>query len=237
MWLARTLNRCHGVHVEHEPVPTEQVAHREAMDHPDRVRAYIERFRLKEIYLRLGASRKTCSVYGEVNGCLRLHIEELRAQIPHVQIVHIVRDGRDVVRSQLSRNALTSTHPVYGGFRPVVDDDENVARWDTLTDLEKSAWLWSWDNRFLRERVSLRARFEDITTSYVLFKKQILEPLALDMDEECWSACAHRPENRTTTHTEEPWTAWSDQQKERFHILCGEEMMKYGYGSIQRGGS
>lgn len=225
-WLAGLLARVPGARVEHEPVPVETWAHREAMEDPVAARRYVDGFRLKEIYLR--ARSQDPVVYGEVNGILRRHVDALRAAVPGLRLVHLVRDGRDVVRSLVSRGTWAGEHPVYGGFTPPPVDD--IARsWGDRSSFERACWIWTWENAHMRERIPDLARLEDITGSYQAFHRQILEPLGLELDEAVWREARNAVENKTRSHAMPAWDGWSSEQKSTFRRICGEEMARYGY--------
>lgn len=226
-WLATLLNEARDARVEHEPVPMETLAHRAAVEDPGTAAPYIRDFRRKELYLRV--ARAHPAHYGEVNGILRRHVDALRDAIPGVQLLHLVRDGRDVVRSLVSRHTYGGKHPVYAGFHPPPVDDY-ARRWDELSELERACWVWRSENRYMRERIAGRARLEDIATSYVALREQVLDPLGLALDESAWDAAARAtPPNRTSRHDMPPWDDWTDRQKATFREICGEEMAHYGY--------
>lgn len=227
-WLASVLNYSDKALVEHEPIPTESWAHKEAVRDLNAAARYIKEFRRKEIYLRVAGRRSSIETYGEVNGTLRRHIEPILEYIPGVVLLHLVRDGRDVVRSIVSRRTYSGNHPVYHDFQPPIVD-EYSERWNELSEFEKVCWLWQWENRYMRQHIDQCARFEDILSSYTLFRKQILEPLGLEAEETIWQAAVQRPKNITREYTIGPWEDWTPEQREQFICICGEEMQEYGY--------
>ena len=227
-WLAGLLCQCPDTFVEHEPVPVEQLAHKAAVCNEAISDKYIEKFRLKEIYSRVSKERPDIRIYGEVNGALRRHIVPIRKYIPSVKLIHLVRDGRDVVRSVVSRGTFSGAHPVYYDFRPPIVD-EYSERWEKLSEFEKACWLWQWENRYMRQHINQRARIEDITSSYTLFKRQILEPLDLHLERAAWKAQTQRPKNVSPKYTLGSCDHWTLEQKDQFVHICGKEMQHYGY--------
>jgi hypothetical protein len=203
-------------------------AHKAAVGNLNIAEAYIRKFRLKEIYLRIAREHPDVKIYGEVNGALRRHIIPIKTHLPKAKMIHLVRDGRDVVRSVLSRGAFSKKHPVYYDFRPPLVD-EYSKRWEKLSDFEKACWMWQWDNKYMRQHIGQRTRFEDITSSFALFKKQILEPLDLDLREDTWKSHAQRPKNVSSKYTLGKWDDWTCEQKDRFAHICGKEMQLYAY--------
>jgi Sulfotransferase family len=225
-WLSGLLNRDPDALVVHEPVPVETLEHKRAFDDPQEARRYIRDFRLREIYLR--THRERVSRYGEVNGCLRRHAVALQEFLPQATLIHIVRDGRDLVRSLVARETYAGSHPVYHDFRPP-PDDAVAARWDDLSLFERSCYGWNVENAYLRRHVPLRVRFEDMLSSYDLFNRGVLEPTGLRVSEADWADSAQRPENATAAHTLPEWSSWSEDETRTFWDLCGEEMRHYGY--------
>lgn len=225
-WLAELLGQISGGQVEHEPIPVEMWAHREAMEDPSAATPYVTRFRLKEIFLRTRGSDPAW--YGEVNSGLRRHVDAFRDAVPGLRLVHLVRDGRAVVRSLVSRGTWAGQHPVYGGFTPPPVDE--VARsWGERSSFERACWIWTWENAYMRERIPDLARLEDITSSYDAFRGQILKPLHLQLDETVWAEARNAVENRTQSHAMPAWDEWSSEQKAAFRRICGDEMARYGY--------
>jgi hypothetical protein len=227
-WLAELLNQHTDALVEHEPVPTEQLAHKTALLNGVTSDNYIKKFRLKEIYIRVAKEHPDLKTYGEVNGALRRHIVPIRKYVPNVKLIHLVRDGRDVVRSVVSRGTFSGRHPVYYDFRPPIVD-EYSKRWEVLPEFEKTCWIWQWENAYMRQHITHCARFEDITSSYDLFNKQILKPLDLDLRENVWKKEANRPQNVSLKYVLGKWDQWTSEQKEQFAHICGKEMEHYGY--------
>jgi hypothetical protein len=227
-WLADLLNRCPNTLVEHEPIPRETLAHKAAIEKLDAAEKYIKNFRLKEIYLRVAKEHPDLKTYGEVNGILRRHIAPIRKHIPKVKMIHLVRDGRNFVRSVMSRGTYSGRHPVYSDFRPPIVDDYSE-RWERLSEFEKTCWIWQWENGYMRQHLGQRARFEDITSSYYFFKKQILEPLGLDLRENAWKTQAQRPKNVSAKYNLGKWDDWTSEQKDKFAHICEKEMEHYGY--------
>lgn len=225
-WLSGLLNGDPDALVVHEPVPVETMEHKRAFDDPEEARRYIRDFRLKEIYLR--THRAKVSRYGEVNGCLRRHAVALEEFLPEAALIHIVRDGRDLVRSLVARKTYDGTHPVYHDFRPPPTDPV-AARWDELSLFERSCCGWKVENEYLRRHVPLRVRFEDMLSSYDRFRADVLGPTGIEVSRAEWEASVQQPENVTESHTLPGWESWTEDETRTFWELCGDEMVHYGY--------
>ncbi len=229
-WLSNLLNKTRKAWVVHEPVPGEAYAHREAFEKEESSFYYIKNFRQKEIFLRcrhiFGNSFET---YGEVNGNLRRHVDALKNIIPNSRIIHLVRNGIDIVRSVITRDAYSDRHPVYNcSFRPL-PQDPFYQEWGNMTRFQRICWMWMRENEYMRKRINKRAHFEDILSSYTLFREQILEPLGLNLEEAVWQSSIQNPQNVTKEYTIGKWKYWTQEQQEEFIRICGQEMQEYGY--------
>jgi len=108
-----------GVAVYHE-THTDYKALVDAYWNPANAIEYIDGMRSRVIASRILAAK--CEVYGEVNGLLRFHVNALR-RFENATILHLVRDGRLVVRSGMNRKAFTPTDSnVTGRIEPWADD-------------------------------------------------------------------------------------------------------------------
>ncbi len=231
LWLSEVLNKISksDILVKHEPIPIETWAHKQALGCQELADNYIKNFRYKELYLRVGLGWYNIDIYGEVNGCLRRHIVPLKEVFPNAQFIHLVRDGRDAIRSVMSRPVLTAKHPVYNETFIQPTAELTNEEWFQLSRFEKICWIWKTENEYIRKNTSFSARIEDITSSYSLFIKQILEPLGLELDEDVWQAFANNPKNMTKNYTIGSWEDWTTEQREQFIRICGKEMKEYGY--------
>jgi len=221
-WLATLLNRVEDCHVVHEPVPLEQCAHVQALQDQDSVREYIDDFRIREVAWRL--KDDACNTYGEVNGALRRHVEYLREVLPHLHVVHLIRDPRDVIRSMLNRAALAANDKVYAELEYPANISH--AAWIDMDRFAKLCWLWSEDNAYLRLHADGRAYFEEITQNFDSFRAQILEPLGLRCTKAMWAE--HRRVGRNeTVSRDDQYEAWTQQQNTTFEQFVGPELEHY----------
>lgn len=228
-WLSRLLNTAPNAFVEHEPVLWEQAAHLDAINNPLGTDEYVRNFRLKHMYLRWRSGPKPeARTVGEVNSAVRRHVEALQKCLPGAQFVHVVRDGRDFVRSIMSRGTYSGGHPVYRDFVPPAVDDYS-ARWASLTEFEKCCWVWQWSNRDLRRLIGGTVRFEDMLSSYRILSQSVLEPLGVSVSADTWRESVTRPTNTTSKHSMGKWESWTDEQRHTFCEICGDEMQIYNY--------
>jgi len=224
-FLAYLLNMADNAVVYHEPFD-ESIPYQEAYQNPDAAEKYIRDFRMKEIYLRV--HKHSVNTYGEVNSYLRRHCEAIKKLIPNVKLIHLVRDGRDVVRSMYSRMTMKPWTYTTRYIYPLPDDPWRD-QWDRMSRFEKLCWYWATENKYLRKCINKFVRFEDIIRDYTYFKKNVLEYLNLDIPREIWEREVNRPKNITIAHKLPHWSEWSSELIEAFKRICGDEMKIYGY--------
>ncbi|MFW6070645.1 MAG: sulfotransferase, partial [bacterium] len=141
-FLAHLLDQAPGAHVVHEPIGEDFMAYQEAFHDPDAARSYVHRFRKKEIYLRARAVQmEHMEAYGEVNSALRRHARALAAAFPDAVLFHLVRDGRDVVRSMSARRTMTPEDKNTNAIRPRPGDPW-AGKWEQMDRFARLCWYW-----------------------------------------------------------------------------------------------
>lgn len=225
-FLANLLNQAQGAYVFHEPVLEDFYAYFKAFYDPGQAEKYMRGFRKKEIYLRMRNMRG--GIYGEVNGVLRCHADAIKNVFPGSTLIHLVRDGRDVIRSTMSRSTMTIKSPFSMGVSPA---DGNVwkTRWREMDRFSRICWLWQEENVRLRKSVWRLAQFEKIISNYDYFYEEVLAPCNLSMSRKIWEAAVKSPRNVTNKFEMPKWDDWSPEQKKTFLDICGEEMSMCGY--------
>ncbi len=224
--LANLLSMGYGAVVYHEPVPEDYQAYLRAYQIPKDSSSYINNFRKKEIYLR--ARRKKPKIYGEVNSLLRRHVVALKESFPNAILIHLIRDGREVVRSMMSRNTFSTYDKNTHGVSPK-HNDQFINKWEEMDRFSRICWYWQSENAYLRENLPPAVKFEDIILNYDLFKEKILDPCSLDIPWNTWNNLVNQPMNKTRTHALPPWKEWSIERKKIFQNICAEEMKANGY--------
>lgn len=225
-FLAGLLDAAKGARVRHEPRREDVEAYRRAWMAPASTPRYLVGFALPDIYLRERGSEP--DVYGEVNSYLRRHAGALRRVLPHARMFHLVRDGRDVVRSMYARDTLTSedeatAHLLRRAEGPADGPGGPASRFEWL------CWYWKRENAYLRRNTGWTLRLEDLVDDYAHFRDRLASPLGLEIDRETWADAVSRPENVTDSHELPPPAKWSNGRKRRFREICGAEMERYGY--------
>jgi len=193
-FLADLLANAEGAYVVHEPVKEDFQAYQDAFHNNEKARDYIERFRKKEIYLR--ARGKQIDTYGEVNSILRRHYNALNETFPKASFIHLIRDGREVVRSMISRKTMTSEDPNTRLIHPKKGDSWRK-QWPEMNRFERLCWYWQVENHYLRNSIGYTVQFEKLISSYNYFKEKLLDVLRLSIKEDVWRLAINTPKNAT----------------------------------------
>lgn len=226
MFLAHLLNHAPGAEVRHEPVLVDFAAYTRAYFDEDAARRYLREFRKREIFLRL--CDQDVRVYGEVNTNLRRHCKALRREFPDSTLFHLVRDGRDVVRSMMSRRTFKPWDPVTSLIHPK-EDDPWSSTWPRMSRFERCCWYWMVENRYLRTCTDRTVRFEGLLSDYDYLRRNLLDPINLHVAQGQWRSAVKRPENKTERYRIPHWSHWDADTKDVFERICGKEMRRNGY--------
>ncbi len=224
-FLSRLLGSAADAHVVHEPVPEDFDAYQRAFRDGREAVRYL-RFRKREIYLR--ARRSDAHAYGEVNSVLRRHAVALKHAFPDAFLFHLVRDGRDVVRSMYSRGTMSATDATTRAIRPP-KSDRYEGSWENMKRFERCCWYWQAENAYLRANAGPLVRLEEVLSDYGILRDSLLAPLKLKISEDLWKQAVETPENATRRLALPHWSEWEARRRESFVKICGEEMRCCGY--------
>jgi hypothetical protein len=225
-FMADFLNHADDAHVYHEPVFEDFYAHLRAHYNPRTAEKYMQGFRKKEIYSRMG--HISSGIYGETNGNLRCHANAIRNAFPNAPLLHLVRDGRDVVRSHMSRRTMTARNPFSMSMHPIKSDPWRI-HWSQMDRFARICWYWQEENRRLRTSIGRTVQFEKILASYEYFKSEILDPCGINIEHAVWEASIALPRNISREFSMPKWDQWTPQQQQAFKEICGDEMAACGY--------
>lgn len=225
-FMAHFLNQAQGAQVFHEPVLEDFFAHLRAHYSPEAAERYMQGFRKREMYRR--THYLTPGVYGETNGLLRCHAAAIQKTFPKATLLHLVRDGRDVVRSSMSRRTMTAKNPFSMGMHPT-DSDPWKSHWPQMDRFARICWFWQEENARLRTCIGRTVQFEKILSSYDYFTSQVLEPCGIHIDKATWENMIASPRNTTKAFQMSKWEDWTPEQQKTFKDICGDEMSKCGY--------
>lgn len=233
--------------VHHEPYEDDLKLH--GNRYAGRFDTVVDRW-LERRFERLLPAAGQAAFYGEVNSYLRYHVDWLRDRFEPT-FVHLVRDGRDFVRSAWIRKVYTPLE--YGG--PIVpgDDDPYASAWGGMDRFERLCWYWAHTNDWLARRIERRLRFEQLLADYDALDAAVLRPTGVRIDRATWAREVARPRNTSRAYRfrqrlknrllrrdlqtrRDPlphWSDWNAERTERFWEICGATMARVGY---ERGG-
>lgn len=224
-FLANLIDQITDISVHHETF-TDYKALISAYYEPESAKKYFDGRRGKIIAIRIKQSK--CKVYGEVNSLLRYHVNVIR-NFHDAEILHLVRDGRLVVRSIMNRKAFTYEDQKHTGLIKPLPGDEYRGIWPEMDRFAKVCWYWSSTCSFLLKQRLRVIRLEDIINSYELFESQVAYPLQIHVPYELWLKEKDKPRNMNEKRSFPMWPNWSIDQKRIFINMCGDIMMNLGY--------
>jgi hypothetical protein len=225
-FLSDLLNKVPGTCIFHEPVREDFAAYVRAFHSGEEAKGYVHTFRKKEIYLRARAMH--LGTYGEVNSLLRRHAYALQEAFPGAAFVHLVRDGRDIVRSMMARKTMTPEDRFTVAIQPHAEDQWRD-KWAQMDRFARLCWYWQVENAYLRTAIGRTVQFERLVSSYEYLSEHLLQVCGLDLPEQEWQRAIAAPKNVTLKHRIPAWQGWSAEQKQTFKEICGEEMERNGY--------
>lgn len=212
-YLSKTLSFSPDAYVIHEPV--ERLT--------DDRQAYIENFfghensdkyiDYRRKYFRNKVLSSKPKKYIEVNGYLRLHVNRLTTLGLNIQFIHLVRDGKKVVRSMMSRK-----HTILNKLKMNVREP--------LFNL--CCRIWASENKILRQNINYFVRLEDISSQWSAYRKEVLEYLNVDQPRQTWEKLKNKKINHSGLTFPE-YDDWTQEHKDIFSNICDEEMNYYGY--------
>ena len=242
-FLAALLGKAPGTLVYHEPVKEDRVYFglRYAGNFDRVVDNYLER-RFRDL-IASGGKHK---VYGEINSYLRCEADWLKKKFDPV-LFHLVRDGRDFVRSAYTRDVYTPREKKL--VTVPKDHDPYADKWDKMTRFRKLCWYWKHSNEFLLSKIDRTVLLEKLLTDYDYFKDNVLSPLGLNIPFNTWQTEVKKPRNTSKKNILRKkvkgtvlfwkkealikplphWTRWNKIQIRQFNEICGETMEKLGY--------
>jgi hypothetical protein len=226
-FLADFLNRhAKRAVVQHEANVNDYWYFAKAMQSETEATKYATEYRKAEIYFR--TKELDFEVYGEINPFLRRHCAAMKLAFPEAKQFLIVRDPKNVLRSLMSRELFDRKDPMGDVIYPPQNDSYGD-QWKSMSRFEKLCWLWTADNRFIRENTNHTILFEKLRKDFDYFDENVLKFLELEMNPDDWHSEINQVYNSTPRYTFPKYPDWTSEQKRQFELICGEEMANYGY--------
>lgn len=161
---------------------------------------------------------------------------------PNLKVLHIVRDPRAYVTSQLNFS-LQKSASFIGNYlipfwqpNPFLVGELPLRRAFGFTRFEKYCWIWNFKNRTMEKLENsktpyMRIRFEDLFNGINLeeYFWKITDFLGLPRAQNIRKKFLI-PANTSKTTLFPEWREWTPQQAAKLQSLCSEQMGKYFYG-------
>lgn len=156
-----------------------------------------------------------------------LRIEFLRAIFPDARFIHLLRDGRAVVRSILQKRQQSGSPERWWDVKP-----EGWRRWQKLAPVEAVAHQW---NAVLRATSAsgsrlpaseyIEVRYEDFTAAPVSFIKNLAQFCEVEWSESAICAATANIQSRNDKWARE----FSAEDIAAIHAIAGEVLTLHGY--------
>ena len=174
--------------------------------------------------LHQGIDRKT---FVDSSNLYIYFIDALYLLNPEIKIILMVRNGQDFVRSAFSRR--WHEHNVFGTVP--LQNNRYFSKWDSLTPIQKNAWIWEYRNRKALEGLSavpatqkLVLKIEDIHKRETLCMLETFTGKRVS-----GRASAEKRHNANPAFSLPPKEQWTEQQRNEFNAIAGEMMSFFGY--------
>lgn len=166
--------------------------------------------------------------YVEANHNLFSAIPMIRSVLPEAVIVHVIRDGRDIVTSWLNRFSYIRTLSVTPEDRP---GDPASGSWSEWNPLQKTAWYWVMVNDVIHAAgPALTLRFEDLFHESGQGLERLLGALdGVRFDRDELRAALTQKHHASTQAFFPSYSEWPDQWKRQFLEIAGDGMARHGY--------
>ena len=174
---------------------------------------------------------RNCSVYGEVSGTLRYHVEALLTVFKDADFFILARDGRDVVRSIMSFDFYTETSDPDGDTAPL-PGDPHYLNWGGYGRFERVCWLWADSYVELLKYLppDQIVFFEKMISDYDYCDKKLLQKLGIEVTRDEWAGYMSRKSpNARKFHSYPHWKDWRPEDRDSFDTICGAVMEQLGY--------
>lgn len=241
-----------GVEAKHEPFPDMFDLAMSYLRTNMSLQEAVENFKQHRERICAKVHKKNCRIYVESNNHLSWLLPVVLKCFKNCRIIHVVRDGREYVRSQYSKKTWSSKKDGSMAFfmgdddcrkRPCAQDfpdDAYNSQWDQMTRFEKTCWYWTKTNRVIYETIkdddrAITIKFEDIFNSSrgsdAMF--ELIETLGMaDMNrltKDEIKTTMNCKSNATKDNLISGWQDWPEEQIESFRRIASEDMKLYGY--------
>jgi len=154
-------------------------------------------------------------------------IDALYLLDPGIKIILTVRNGKDFVRSAFSRR----WHEQNTFGTVPLRNDRYFDQWDSMTPLQKNAWIWDYRNRKVLEGLrGVPEKQKLVLKIEVVNRKETLDMLEAFTGMRIHDrVLAERRHNVNPGFSLPPKEEWTESQKSEFNAIAGGMMSFLGY--------
>jgi hypothetical protein len=174
--------------------------------------------------LHQGIDRKT---FIDSSNLYIYFIDALYLLNPEIKIILTVRHGKDFVRSAVSRK----WHEQKAFGTVPLRKDLYYDQWDSLTPIQKNAWIWQYRNRKAIEGLSaLPAKQKLVLKIEEIHKQETLALLEAFTGKRIYDrALSEKRFNANPGFSLPPKEEWNEKQMSEFNAVAGRMMSFFGY--------
>ncbi len=224
-FLANLLNHAPDVEARHEFFGDRNFV---AMSYYRPSHPYLE-LRLRQQREQVLARFPKLHTFVDVNPKLRFALDAVRGTLDEALCFHLVRNGRDVVRSLYTSGIYTRKD----GFLPI--DPSALDLWVGYSRFEKFCWNWNESVSILLDEGVNVLQLERIVSDNRYLRERLLEPGGIRLEPDVWHALKDRRLNRRRVRLRNllkrrPVSLkWTPKHEAIFMSICGETMRALGY--------
>lgn len=178
-------------------------------------------------------------IFIDVNSYLHHSTQELQNVFDPLEVFHIVRHPKDVVRSLYTRRTDKN-------FHILPKDRPSIEQWMGGDKFSQICWNWAATTKQLEKNATKLIHFEKLVSDYTYFNENLLSPFGLALPRSSWDTLKSTRVKKTKSpayrylyakikgkpfvKTKLPeYNQWSRRQKDIFLELCGDAMQSIGY--------
>ncbi|MDZ7721311.1 MAG: sulfotransferase [candidate division KSB1 bacterium] len=182
--------------------------------------------------------RRNLDLYIESNNRYFSLLKPLRHVFPDAKIIYIVRDGRDYVRSGISRIWYKTTDTSPRLRADMFPSDPYYAQWDQMDRFAKIAWRWQKKDGFIHRDFqdldnTLKVKFEDIfhdPERKGLYEITRFIGITDEQTRHYLNKMGNRKVNTKSQKAIPRWSDWDDHMKRVFDEIAADHMrLHYDY--------
>lgn len=171
--------------------------------------------------------------YIETNHKLFSLVPHLRQWYSEALIIHVIRDGREVVRSWINYGRFMKVKSKTLKLLPNLAEDDSIRqRWKNWNPIQRAAWYWSRKATVIdSSNPDYTFRFSNLLNAEGTTIFEFLDKFeGVDYQDREIKQNLKRKKNESTSNFIPEYSLWPDHWKEQFWELAGNAMERFSYG-------